>query len=397
MTLPHGKVLLPTYMPVGTKGSLKGLTSSELGSLGCRLFLGNTYHLHSSPGSDFLAARGGLHKFIGWPHNMLTDSGGFQMVSLSKFCEIDEQGVRFEHPQTGAPMFLRPEDSVRAQIGIGADIIMALDDVVSSKARGPRVREATERTIRWLARNQQALDSGHPSEAQPSYRQNLFPIVQGSIDPELRDICLDAMAGWDAAGFAIGGLSGGEAKTDFIKVVAQSCRRLPQNKPRYLMGVGFPVDLVICAIQGVDMFDCVYATRTARFGSALTDKGVIRLTRAEFATDFGPIDPECDCEACSGYTRAYLHFLVCKEEVACHLLTKHNIRYLLRLMERLRKSVAEGQVEEFVDKFLETHFAGRAWPQWVRDGLKLAEFKNWDGEVLEEKNKDNEEKEPQGE
>jgi len=288
MKLPHGPVRTPIYMPVGTKGSIKGLTPNEVEALDCWLLLGNTYHLHNSPGSDFLASVGGLRAFMGWKRNILTDSGGFQMVSLSKFCEVDEQGVRFEHPTTKEIMFLRPEDSIRAQIGIGADIMMALDDVVSSTMTGPRVEEACDRTIRWIDRNIEA-NSNHE-------QQNLFPIIQGSINLDLRDKCLRAMIVKDANGYAIGGLSGGENKIDFIRTVDFCCKTLPQNKPRYLMGVGFPVDLVLCAALGVDMFDCVYATRTARFGTALTDQGNIKLKTAEFKFDFTPIDKNCDCE-----------------------------------------------------------------------------------------------------
>lgn len=374
MYLQHGKVKLPIFMPVGTKGSLKGLTAAELSSLGCRLFLGNTYHLHNNPGADFLASRGGLHKFIGWKHNLLTDSGGFQMVSLSRLCTISEEGVHFRHPHTDQPMFLRPEDSIKAQTGIGADIIMALDDVVSSTITGPRVEEACDRTLRWLDRCLNA----HAN----SKNQNLFPIVQGGLNEKLRKKCLEEMKSLPVTGFAIGGLSGGEKKTDFIRVVAQCCRGLPEDKPRYLMGVGFPVDVLICTLLGVDMFDCVYPTRTARFGTALTHKGILKLKSKEFSDDFQPIMIDCPCEACKNYTRAFLHTIVCKEEVACHLLTKHNITYLLRLMENVRKEVIHSNVEKFVDNYLETFYSGRRWPQWVRDGLRLANFEKWQGEIL---------------
>ena len=288
MTLPHGPVKTPIYMPVGTKGSIKGLTPDEMENLDCWILLGNTYHLNDAPGSDFLASIGGLRNFMSWKRNILTDSGGFQMVSLSKFCEVDENGVEFEHPHKKTRMFLRPEDSIRAQVGIGADIMMALDDVVSSTLTGPRVEEACDRTIRWIDRCISANSN--------SSRQNLFPIVQGSTNEQLRQKCADALIKTDANGFAIGGLSGGENKLDFIRTVDFCCRRLPKEKPRYLMGVGLPVDLVICAALGVDMFDCVYATRTARFGTALTDQGEIKMKTNKYKYDFSPIDSNCDCE-----------------------------------------------------------------------------------------------------
>ena len=288
MTLPHGIVKTPVYMPVGTKGTIKGLTSREIENLDCWLLLGNTYHLNSHPGSEFLASVGGLRAYMRWNRNILTDSGGFQMVSLAKLCNVTEEGVTFEHPNTKEIMKLKPEDSIKAQISIGADIMMALDDVVSSTLTGPRVAEACERTIRWIDRNISANTN--------SSQQNLFPIIQGSTDSVLRDKCLNELIAKNANGYAIGGLSGGENKVDFIRTVHYCCQKLPVNKPRYLMGVGVPVDLVLCSALGVDMFDCVFASRTARFGTALTDYGNIKLKSAEFKFDFTPIDQNCDCE-----------------------------------------------------------------------------------------------------
>lgn len=365
MTLPHGQVRTPIFMPVGTKGAMKGLTPNEMETLDCWIMLGNTYHLNHAPGAKFLSTIGGLRKFMNWKRNLLTDSGGFQMVSLSKLCEIVEEGVRFEHPQNQTIMFLRPEDSIQAQVGIGADIMMALDDVVSSVTTGPRVEEACDRTIRWIDRCLSA--NTNPT------RQSLFPIVQGSTDDRLRLKCLEAMLKIDANGFAIGGLSGGEKKIDFIRTVALCCQHLPKDKPRYLMGVGFPEDLVLCSALGVDMFDCVYASRTARFGTVLTDQGLIKIKGAKNKFNFGPIDENCDCEACQNYTVAFLSSVIGKQETAAHLLTKHNIRYLLRLMERFRQSVLQGKMNEFVVGYMLTYFGGRdKFPDWVVEGLKLA-------------------------
>lgn len=367
MTLPHGPVRTPVYMPVGTKGTIKGLTPSEVANLDCWLLLGNTYHLNNSPGADFLGLLGGLRVFMNWPRNILTDSGGFQMVSLSKFCSVTEKGVEFEHPETAAKMFLRPEDSIRAQVGIGADIMMALDDVVSSTLIGSRVEEACDRTIRWIDRNLSANTNED--------RQNLFPIVQGSTDLALRERCLAALIEKDTNGYAIGGLSGGENKMDFVRVVHFCCKTLPKNKPRYLMGVGFPVDLVICAALGVDMFDCVFPTRTARFGVALSDYGDLKLKNAKFKFDFEPIDKNCDCEACRCYTKAFLHSVVCKEEMAAHLISKHNIRYLLMLMGRFREAVFEKRMPSFVLDYVTGFYGSRdKLPDWVFEGLKLADI-----------------------
>ena len=228
---------------------------------------------------------------MNWSGNILTDSGGFQMVSLSKLCKVTEEGVEFQHPETSETMFLRPEDSIAAQNCIGSDIMMALDDVVQTTTQGPRMQEACDRTIRWIDRNIAA-------HSKPQL-QNLFPIVQGGLDPDLREKCLKALVERDANGYAIGGLSGGEAKEDFFKIVAFTAQRLPENKPRYLMGVGYPVDILLCACLGVDMFDCVYPTRTARFGTAFTKHGNIKLTLAKFKFDFSPVEDSCLCEVLS--------------------------------------------------------------------------------------------------
>lgn len=235
---------------------MPGLTYEEMDLMGCRLLLANTYHLAHQPGGKFLEQIGGLHKFVNWKHNILTDSGGFQMVSLSKLCEVTEEGVEFQHPNDKTMMFLRPEDSIHTQNQIGADIIMQLDDVVKTTTVGPRMKEACERTIRWIDRNIQA----HARKSE----QNLYPIVQGGLDFELRKMCLEALIDKDANGYAIGGLAGGEEKSDFWKIVSYCTDLLPQNKPRYLMGVGYPVDLIVCSCLGVDQFDCVFSTRTAR-------------------------------------------------------------------------------------------------------------------------------------
>ncbi|EDQ92416.1 uncharacterized protein MONBRDRAFT_4956 [Monosiga brevicollis MX1] len=253
--LPHSTVHTPIFMPVGTQGTMKGLTPAQLESLNCQIMLSNTYHLGSRPGPEIMKQAGGLHKFMNWKRSVLTDSGGFQMVSLLHLAEITEHGVSFQSPHDGSQMMLTPEHSIGLQNTIGADIIMQLDDVVSSLISGPRVEEAMHRSIRWL-------DRCIAAHARPE-EQNLFAIIQGGLDLELRRQCVDAMVERNTPGYAIGGLSGGEEKSSFWRVVKETARLLPDDKPRYCMGVGYATDLIVCVALGVDMFDCVFPTRTA--------------------------------------------------------------------------------------------------------------------------------------
>uniref|UniRef100_A0A8C9KR68 tRNA-guanosine(34) queuine transglycosylase n=1 Tax=Panthera tigris altaica TaxID=74533 RepID=A0A8C9KR68_PANTA len=255
LRLPHGPGATPVFMPVGTQATMKGITAEQLDALGCRICLGNTYHLGLRPGPELIQKAHGLHGFMNWPHNLLTDSGGFQMVSLVSLSEVTEEGVRFRSPYDGDESLLSPEKSVEIQNALGSDIIMQLDDVVSSTVTGPRVEEAMYRSIRWLDR----CIAAH----QRPDKQNLFAIIQGGLDEDLRATCLEEMTKRDVPGFAIGGLSGGESKGQFWRMVALSTSRLPKDKPRYLMGVGYATDLVVCVALGCDMFDCVFPTRTA--------------------------------------------------------------------------------------------------------------------------------------
>ncbi|KAK6196223.1 hypothetical protein SNE40_001488 [Patella caerulea] len=361
-TLPHSVVETPVFMPVGTQGTLKGLLLDQLDELDCRIMLGNTYHLGHRPGPELLEEAGGLHKFMGWKRSLLTDSGGFQMVSLLKLAEITEDGVQFESPHDGSIMMLTPEKSIEIQNAIGADIMMQLDDVVHSTTTGPRVEEAMHRTIRWLDRCLKA--NKRPKE------QCIFPIVQGGLDSQLRKQCAIELTKRDVAGFAVGGLSGGEEKSLFWKMVTLSTDHLPYEKPRYLMGVGFAVDLVVCVALGCDMFDCVYPTRTARFGSALVDTGLLNLKNKNFSEDFQPIDKNCQCSTCKSYTRAYLHTMVTNETVACSLVTVHNVAYQLRLMKRIRESILEDKFPKFIQTFFTTMFPNKNYPEWAIEALK---------------------------
>lgn len=339
--LPHGKVRTPVFMPVGTKGTIKGVSSVQLDqeAMAPEIILGNTYHLALQPGTELIAAFGGLHKFMNWKHSLLTDSGGFQMVSLLDLAEITEQGVKFQSPIDGTEMMLTPEQSIKFQNEIGADIMMQLDDVVSSLNMDvERFKEATARSVRWL-------DRCIASHTRPT-EQNLFAIIQGGLDVSpggLREQCLHEMVKRNTPGYAIGGLAGGEDKASFCKVVFHNTSGLPLNKPRYLMGVGYPVDLVICVALGVDMFDCVYPTRTARFGVALVENGSMRIKAKEFSNQNKPLEDICKCSTCLNNSRAYLHTLFKENDpLGAQLMSIHNISYMMRLMRTMRSAIMQG-------------------------------------------------------
>ncbi|KAI8293341.1 Queuine tRNA-ribosyltransferase catalytic subunit [Colletotrichum sp. SAR 10_98] len=280
------------FMPVATQASLKGLTPEQLEETGCRLCLNNTYHLGLKPGQEVLDAVGGAHKLQGWKHNILTDSGGFQMVSLLKLAHITEEGVRFLSPHDGSPMLLTPEHSMSLQNSIGSDIMMQLDDVlVTTSQDAARMREAMERSVRWLDR----CIAAHKNPT----TQNLFCIIQGGLDLEMRRECTREMLARDTPGIAIGGLSGGEAKADYCRVVETCTELLPDLKPRYVMGIGYPEDLVVSVALGADMFDCVWPTRTARFGNAITKAGVLNIRNWRYEHDYGPIEEGCGSTTCA--------------------------------------------------------------------------------------------------
>ena len=286
------------------------------------------------------------------------------MVSLLKLAKITEEGVLFQSPRDGSEMLLTPEKSIELQNAIGADIMMQLDDVVATLTTGPRVEEAMERTIRWLDRCIAA--HSRPQD------QNLFPIVQGGTDIDLRSRCIEALLTREMPGYAIGGLSGGEDKDVFWKIVLHCTQRLPRDRPIYCMGVGYAVDLVVCVALGVDMFDCVYPTRTARFGTAITRGGNLSLRQAKFREDYAPIDSDCSCLTCKTYTRAYLHSIVTRETVGCHLLTIHNICFQLQLMRDVQKSIINSTFPSFVKSFLSGWYGSvdpNTYPRWVIEAL----------------------------
>ncbi|KAH7874780.1 tRNA-guanine(15) transglycosylase-like protein [Lentinula edodes] len=368
MVLAHGETVLPTFMPVATQAAIKGLTPEQVESLGISLILNNTYHLNLRPGVDVLKVAGGAHLFEGWRHNMLTDSGGFQLVSLSKFTTITEEGAVFSSPFNGESTILTPEESISIQHAIGADIIMQLDDVVPSLLQGPRVEEAMKRSIRWLDRCIQQHESAGRKDA-----QNLFAIVQGGLDPNLRDKCLDGMLERKdrVSGYAIGGLSGGEEKDVFWKIIKQCADRLPEDRPRYAMGIGFAEDLLVCIALGIDMADCVFPTRTARFGVALTHTGPINLKLGKHAKDFDPIDSTCPCPTCKdGTSRALLHHIVTHETTAAHALTIHNIVFQAQVMGRAREAIIAGTFPDYLLSFFAGYFGDRGYPEWCVAALR---------------------------
>ncbi|KAI6157818.1 tRNA-guanine(15) transglycosylase-like protein [Pisolithus tinctorius] len=368
MKLTHGVTMLPTFMPVATQAAIKGLTPEQVESLGITLILNNTYHLNLRPGIKILDEAGGAHNFQGWNRNLLTDSGGFQLVSLSKFTKITEEGALFSSPFTGEPTMLTPEESISIQHSIGADIIMQLDDVVSSLTVGPRVAEAMERSVRWLDR----CIEQHERSGQRD-RQNLFAIVQGGLDAELRDRCLQAMIARKdhVAGYAIGGLSGGEEKDVFWRIIKQCAEQLPADRPRYAMGVGFAEDLLVCVALGVDMADCVFPTRTARFGVALTFKGPLNLRLRKHAESIEPIDENCPCPTCSSRTsRAMLHHIVTIETAGAHAVTQHNLVFQAQVIGRARDAIMEGRFPDYLRTFFENYFGDHGYPEWCVDALR---------------------------
>ncbi|KAF2836024.1 queuine tRNA-ribosyltransferase [Patellaria atrata CBS 101060] len=371
LTLPHGPVPLPIFMPVATQASLKGLTPEQLEETNCRLCLNNTYHLGLKPGQAVLDAIGGAHKLQSWPHNILTDSGGFQMVSLLKLAKVTEEGVRFLSPHDGSPMLLTPEHSISLQNSIGSDIIMQLDDVIAATSPDfARMEEAMLRSVRWLDR---CIAAHRKPET-----QNLFCIIQGGLDLGLRRRCCEEMVARDTPGIAIGGLSGGEAKEAYCRVVDTCTGLLPEKKPRYVMGVGYPEDLVVSVALGADMFDCVWPTRTARFGNAVTSSGTLNLRHASYATDFRPIEDGCTCACCRpqgdgglGITRAYIHHVASKETAGAHLLTMHNVHYQLNLMRGIREAVVEDRFPGFIRGFFAKLYLEKSkYPTWAVGALK---------------------------
>jgi queuine tRNA-ribosyltransferase len=338
LTLPHGTVETPVFMPVGTQATVRTLSPADLKAVGAQIVLSNTYHLHVRPGEEVIAQLGGLHKFMAWERPLLTDSGGFQVFSLEGFRRVDDDGVEFQSHVDGGRRRLTPESAIDIQAKLGADIAMAFDHVIPGGADEATARDALERTLRWLARCSKRHDELKTNE------QTLWPIIQGGTLPALRTECLERvmqLGPW--TGIAIGGLSVGEPKDKMYQTVEVLEAHLPPTLPRYLMGVGFPADLVAAVERGVDLFDCVAPTRGGRNGSAFTPDGTLNIRNAAYRTDAAPLDSSCDCETCTTYSRGYLrHLFVAGELLGLRLLSLHNVRYLIRLAAEMRAAIQRG-------------------------------------------------------
>jgi queuine tRNA-ribosyltransferase len=343
MRFARGVVETPTFMPVGTYASVKAMTGEEIAALGAKLIVANTFHLMLRPGAPELAALGGLHRFMNWPMPILTDSGGFQVFSLGQRRTIFEDGVEFSSPLNGDRVFLGPERSIEAQRALGADIFMAFDECIQYPAKKSEVAAAAERTSRWAARSREAHKDGPGS---------LFGIVQGGVFPDLREESLQALLDIGFDGYALGGLSVGEPPAARLEVLDQSVSKMPKNKPRYLMGVGMPHDIVEAVSRGIDMFDCVLPTRNARNGHLFVRSGVVRIRNSRYRNDPRPLDEGCSCYTCRHYSRAYLHHLDrCGEILGARLNTWHNLHYYLELMRGLREAIQAGVIEQFARNF----------------------------------------------
>jgi queuine tRNA-ribosyltransferase len=337
----------PVFMPVGTAGSVKSLSQEDLEGLGARIILGNTYHLMLRPGEELIGEMGGLHQFISWNRAMLTDSGGFQVFSLSEKRKITEEGARFQSHLDGRYHMLTPERSIEIQETLGADIIMAFDECPPALADRPYFEASLARTTRWLDRCVKAWSRE---------RSSLFGIVQGGLHKDLRARHAEEICSVDLPGYALGGYSVGEVPEAMHEGVAWSAPLLPKDKPRYLMGVGTPWDLVTCVGSGIDMFDCVLPTRTARNGLLYTSEGKVVIKNAAWAKDQRPLDPACSCYTCRTYTRAYLrHLFVAKEITAMRLNTLHNVHYFLTLMEGARKAIEQDRYGAYMAEIRERH------------------------------------------
>lgn len=340
---PHGDIHTPVYMPVGTAATVKAMTPRELKEIGAEIILSNTYHLHLRPGEDLIKEAGGLHRFMGWDKPILTDSGGFQVFSLSDIRKVKEEGVAFQSHLDGSRRFISPEVSMDIQHALGADIMMAFDVCTAYPCGHTEAEDAMHRTHRWAERCKAHHTDGG---------QVLFGIVQGAFFEDLRIQSAKALADMDFFGYGIGGLSVGEPKPVMYGMLETLMPHMPEHKPRYLMGVGSPDCLIEGVLRGVDMFDCVLATRIARTGSCFTSRGRLVIKNAQYARDFAPLDEECDCYACQNFSRAYIrHLFKAGEITGARLATIHNLRFLLRLMENVRQAILEDRLMDFRNAF----------------------------------------------
>jgi len=343
LTFPRGTVETPAFMPVGTYGTVKGMLPRDIKDIGAEIILGNTFHLMLRPGTEVVKAHGDLHDFTQWQGPILTDSGGFQVFSLGEMRKITEAGVTFRSPVDGSPVELSPEIAMRVQRDLGSDIVMIFDECTPYPATEKQARESMELSLRWAERSKQA-HAGNPAA--------LFGIVQGGMYESLRERSLEGLTDIGFDGYAIGGLSVGEPKEDMIRILDHLPPKMPEDRPRYLMGVGRPEDLVEAVRRGVDMFDCVMPTRNARNGYLFTSTGIIKIRNARHRHDTAPLDDQCDCYTCENFSRSYLHHLdKCGEMLGSQLNTIHNLRYYQNVMAGLRGAIEAGTLSDFISDF----------------------------------------------
>ena len=345
---PHGDVETPMFMPVGTLATVKGISPEMLKEMHSQVILANTYHLWLRPGEDVIEKAGGLHKFMNYDGPMLTDSGGFQVFSLGKTRKIEEEGVKFKSIIDGSALFLSPEKAIEIQNKLGADIIMSFDECAPYPCTYEYMKDSMERTLRWAKRGKEAHKN--------TDKQALFGIVQGGEYADLRERCVKELVKMDFPGYSIGGTSVGEPKDVMYKMVDDAVKWLPEDKPRYLMGVGNPIDLIECAIRGIDMYDCVLPTRVARHGAVMTSMGRININNEKYKYDYTPLDPNCDCYTCKNYTKSYIrHLHKCDEIFGKTLLSIHNVNFLLKLASDIRQAIKEDRLLDFKEEFLDKY------------------------------------------
>lgn len=343
LTFDRGVVETPAFMPVGTYGTVKGMKTEEVEATGAHIILGNTFHLMLRPGTDIIEQHGGLHGFMNWDKPILTDSGGFQVFSLGKMRKITEEGVRFSSPVNGEKIMLTPERSMEVQRSLNSDVVMIFDECTPYPATHKASKDSMELSLRWAQRSKDA--HGDSPNA-------LFGIVQGGMYEDLREVSVAGLKAIEFDGYAIGGLSVGEPKEDMIRILDHTAPLIPKDKPRYLMGVGKPEDLVEGVRRGIDMFDCVMPTRNARNGHLFVNTGVIKIRNSSHKTDTRPLDESCDCYTCKNYSRAYLHHLdKCKEILGSQLNTLHNLHFYQKVMQGLRDAIEQGRLDAFVEEF----------------------------------------------
>lgn len=356
---PHGKIETPVFMPVGTQATVKAMTKEELEEINSQIILGNTYHLYLNPGDDLVDDFGGLHKFMRWDRPILTDSGGFQVFSLGSLRRIKEEGVHFRSHLDGSKHFLSPEKSISIQNNLGSDIMMVLDECPPGMSSREYLIPSIERTTRWAKR---CIDANKNKD-----RQGLFAIVQGGIYEDLRDKSFEELSRYDEdfAGYALGGLAVGEPREDMYRILEYITPKLPENKPRYLMGVGEPLDMLEAVESGIDMMDCVQPTRIGRHGTVFTKYGRLVIKNKAYELDDRPLDEGCDCYACKNYTRGYIrHLFKAKEILGQRLATYHNLHFLIKLMNDSREAIKEGRFKEFKDEFIKNYAQGKE-SEWI--------------------------------